>query len=71
MKFKFSPNDLVSFRKEMGWTNKELAYKFGVGIRTIYYWISGRREMPGTAIRLVQLYRLLKAKGLEKYIEKF
>lgn len=75
MKFKFSSKDLISFKEEMDWTWEELAKKFGVEQRVVYYWKTpnkkDNRAIPPYVVRLTQLYRLLKAKGLMKYVDKF
>lgn len=59
----------------MGWTWEELANKFGVEQRAAYYWGDKKytegKGIPSHVVRLVQLYRLLKAKGLMKYVDKF
>lgn len=68
----FTGEDLVRFKDEMNWTWDVCAEKLGVEPRTVFYYIDKKKEkrhkIPGSVIKLIRLYRLLKAKGMLRYV---
>lgn len=46
---------LFALRKKHGWTQKELAEKFGVTSDTVVKWEMGTRNMSGPALKLLEI----------------
>jgi len=47
--------DLIKLRKRLNWTQRDAAEEFYVSPGTIALWETGKRKMPGPAIRLLEI----------------
>lgn len=59
------PSDLTAIRRRMGLTQDGLAKLMNVDVRTIRRWESGERSIPGPAVALLELLKLLTEKGVK------
>lgn len=48
---------LLSLRRHLGWSQKRLAEEFLVSPGTVALWELGKREVPGPALKLIQIYK--------------
>lgn len=54
---------VLRLRKNFGWSQAQLAEEFYVTPATIAHWESDRRDISGTAIRLIEIYESKSKQG--------
>ena len=53
---------LVNLRQAFGWTQRDLAKEFNVSHGAVAVWESGDRNIPGTVVKLMEIYEKKKRK---------
>ena len=52
---RLAPAEVRFLRKQLGWSGKDFAHRFGVTPETVSRWENGARQMSATAERLLRL----------------
>jgi len=62
---------LKRLRSQMGMTMREFGKEFNVGFSSISHWENGAHTIPGSVIRLIEIYeQAIESSSLQVFIQK-